>query len=476
MSLAALLSVVVGLLGADPARLERWSASPGTRLELARALSEADAPTLATGALVEALLLENGRPEDFGAALEAFPLSLDARPPVPASLVKLAAVPDLGLTDNQRALKAWLAGAAFLQAGDPVAATVQLQLVPPGTVVFPAARVLLGVAAVSGRSRDFTRAARDFQQAIEEADVSPHHRHDVVRQARRVALLGLGRVFYEVGTATGELQQLAVAQYYYRRLPLEAQEQVAGAFETAWVFLMAGEPQRALGAVHAARAPAVLHPAGPELRLVEAAAYQSLCRYAESRVALDELRHQYLAHLAPVTRLAAALDAEPGLDAAEVRARVRTLPVDVAALVLRHPAVRREARALEALRAEARRVGEAAPVAALAGRLEAVADVRLASGLRAAVRAVATDLARLDVAASELQIDVLEAQGERLEDAILAGASDETPPELRLPSMGQEWQRWAFDGTWYGDEITSFRSTLSAVCPADDAPKAGDTP
>lgn len=463
---AGLLAVlVVALGGSDPARLKAWAGTAaGTRVELARALSEADLPRLATGALSEALLLDREQPDQLAAALAMFPLSLTGDPPVPRVLGALAETPADALGVAEQSLHAFLVGQSLLAAGQPQAALSHLLRVAPGSPAYAPARYLAGVARITPPLEDLKAAGAHFREAIVEAETGEQAPVPVVQTARRLALLGLARLFYEAG-------DFEVALYYYRRLPPAAPERVQVAFESAWAHVLRGDMHRALGEVHGARAPAVRHPGRPELNLVAGAALMGLCQYERGRAELEQLERDYLAHL---PRLASAAEALRRIaDPEQARRLIEPdsgLHPRVRYLLLEQPAVRHalaEERALAAERARARGLIAAPALDRLGEALAAQQGRRVGAAIRAALETMVEDWTRLRAAHGELMIDLLEAQSTQLTSEIESGQVDRgPPPEARIPVMGQDWQRWQFEGHWWPDELGYYRSTLPSLCVA----------
>mgnify|MGYP007063641769 CR=1 FL=1 len=75
------------------------------------------------------------------------------------------------------------------------------------------------------------------------------------------------------------------------------------------------------------------------------------------------------------------------------------------------------------------------------------------------------DWTRLGESRSELMIDLLEEEETSIEEDIRSGRLQEkAPAEARIPTMGQDWQRWDFGGDWWPDELGYYRSALPSLC------------
>ncbi len=472
MSPLGALALVVGLWASDPGKLVDWARSPGTqsRVDLARALAEAELPRLSTAVLTEVLVLDRKKPQDVGRALAMYPISLRGDPPPARVLGALSAAPVGNMNEANRAIRQFIVGQALLAAGQPRAALAQLEQVAPGSPAYAPARFLMGVAWVTPPHADLQKAGLAFQEAIVEAETSPQRARSVVQDARRLSLLNLARLYHEVGK--GE-----VALYYYRRLPRSAPERVAAEFESAWVHLLRGDMHRALGAVHGARAPGARHPDRAELHLVAAAALMGLCQHDLGKAELERLKDAYLVHaktIGEAREQAAVADEKTVLG---LIGRSSSLPQTVVDTLLEQPAIRSAQAEADAIDAEMERLKriavnhrlDLAVVLARGEGLKQAARARLVSAIRDALAAKAEEWGRLEAAYDELVIDLLDHEAGELERQIRTGRDVEAiPAEAQAPALGEDWQRWEFTGEWWPDELGYFRSTLPSLCELRD--------
>ncbi len=456
--------ITVALFGVDANRLETVAVNGSTdRLELSIALSEAGLPHLATALLVEVLVLDRSDPVKVAKALRFYPLSLRGAPAPAQVLGALAESPDRSLDDAQRSVRAFLIGQAVLASGQPRRALTLLRQVSPGSVAYAPARFLIGVAQATPPLNDLKAAGLAFQQAIIEAETSPQAPRKVVGEARRLSLLNLARLYFEVSN-------IEVALYYYERLPRGSAEQVEAGFESAWAHLLRGDMHRALGELHGARAPSNAHPARAEMHMVAGAALLGLCHGAKGRVELDALENRYLVHLKALEAFAeeAARRRDPRWFTQQLGGG-STLPAPVRRSVLEQAAVVHALAEQAAVEEELRRVATSGlTLPAIDQRAEPLRQryaARVVVAVRQAAKALTADWKRLQDARAELMIDLLEAEGDQLEADIRAGTSDVPVPQAaRAPALGQDWQRWRFTGELWRDELGSHRSTLPSLC------------
>ena len=472
---AAGLAMVVALLGPAPDRLV--DALRGEdRLELGRGLAEAGLPRLSTALLTEVLVLERGQAERVAATLDLYPLSLRGEPPPTRILATLGGQPVAGLSARHRSTLAFLVGQSLLASGRRQAAIEQLQSVAPGTPCYAPARYLMGVASLRIPG-GLKTAGILFRQAVIEAETSHQSRVPVVREARRLALLGLARIHYEVN-------DLEVALYYYAQLPVGSPEAAEAEFESAWAHLHRGDLHRALGAVHGARTPG-LHPGRHELHLMAGAALLGLCQYDRGRAELELMDKLYLQPLTHLRREADdLLDGEPldllGSDSPLTRASL--------GLLRGQPEIQGAQAHLAALDEEAARLrhyaadGEVAATSLLprVEGLRAVGQARLRGAVTVATRRLLADQVRLTESKDFLMIDLLEEEGKALEAGIQAHRSGITvaakPREAKVLALGADWQRWSFDGELWPDEVGTYRSRLPSLCAVGaDAPQEETT-
>jgi hypothetical protein len=460
----ALLALVIALAGVDTGDLVAWARAPDADpIRLARALARADLPILSTATLTETLVLKRTDPVIVAAALDLYPLSLRGQPPVDHVFAGLAAQPTTGLSPRHAALRAFLIGQALLVDGQAVAALRHLARVAPGSPAYAPARYLMGVAHVTPPLDDLKAAATHLREAIVEAESSPQAPRGVVREARRLALLGLARLSFEVGNNE-------VALYYDQQLPRGAPERVEANFEAAWAHLLRGDMQRTLGAVYGARSPDQPHPLQSELHLLAGAALVGLCQVEHARAELDALKRDHTAHLPALVAAVAALDA--GAKPRTLLGAAGGLPEAARAALQADPRVARALAAEAALTVELARVEAIAADAAVdlsaLGRRGVALLSRDGARVHAAVRAAANDLiatwTRLDEAADALLVDLLEAEGETLEAAIRGRDDGGSARAGEVTVLGEDWQRWAVDTVWWPDELGTYRSTLPNRC------------
>jgi hypothetical protein len=462
-------AITVALLGGRADRLQTWAASAAQEpIELVRGLSEAELMHLAAAAAASTILTSRNHPERLGTALELYPLSLRGRPAPPLSFSQLADFPVEALSDQQRGVLRFLAGQALLAIGDPVAAIDQLRRTPPGSPAFAPARVLLGIAVLTPPFSDRVAAAAAFEAAIRETEDTSPAFAELQAESRRLATLQLARLAYDTG-------QFEVADYYYHLIPASAPERTEAAFESAWSLVLRGEMERALGAIHAARSPRLLHPDSLELEIVAAAAHLALCRFEEARVDLDAIERTAEVSVESVRRAAHAVS-EPGA-VAHLRRYLgdsERLSPPMREWLFRMPAVAAAIRDGDELMAERARLGGMGlppdgdhAIDGLVQGLSATYEARLDAALQAGLRRMLVTLDRAIAARSELMIDLLERQ-ERLLGQALAGHTLQPVIAAPAPALGENWQIWAFDGEVYTDELPWYRAESPAHCSEED--------
>ncbi len=471
-------ALVAGLFASDPSKLVQWASSPATqtRIDLARALAEAELPRLSTAVLAEVLILDRKKTQEVGRALRMYPLSLRGEPPPTRVLGALSATSSSGLNVGDRSVRHFLVGQALLSAHQPRKALPHLALVAPGSPAYSPARFLMGVAQVTPPMKDLQAAGLSFKQAIVEAETSPQGQRKVVQDARRMALLNLARLYHEVGRPE-------VALYYYQRLPRSSPERVEASFETAWVQLMRGDMHRALGAVHGARAPGTRHPDRAELHLVAAAALMGLCQHDHGKAELERLKSEYLAHLAAIQKASEASTVGDDRYMLGLVEAGSPLPAPVVAMLNEVPTIRSARTEADAVDAEMDRlrriaVDEGVQVTSVLARgegLKLAARARLVASVRQAIDATLTTWGRLDHAYDQLIIDLLDHQQFELERQIRTRSDAEAiPAEAQSPALGEDWQRWSFTGGWWHDELGYYRSTLPSLCAVRDVEMKSD--
>ena len=131
--------------------------------------------------------------------------------------------------------------------------------VPPGSSEAPSARYLSGLIAV--RNNDLENALALFQDALKEASKARKAgRTEYSDRVYRQSVLGIARVYYELGSRLGPespegakaLQQSAL---HFRMVPRFTSDWGDAIFERGWVHFQLGEFGKSLGSVHSLSAP-----------------------------------------------------------------------------------------------------------------------------------------------------------------------------------------------------------------------------
>jgi len=229
-------------------------------------------------------------------------------------------------------------------------------------------------------------------------------------------------------------RELAGAEAQYRGIAGDSALWPQSLRERAWTLLLLGRADEAMGATVSLRAPWFQSDDHAEARLLAATVLVRRCRWAEARETIDALASQ----------------------------EVPSVHDDAAAAVLagtREPAL--AAAAASPLVARVRSaLATAAADPSLSPRVAAIRQLgmRLAAG---ALRAAADDAREAKERALRLRYDAL--RGERA--AAEAGRAAKPPRPAPLVPLGDDEVAWRFDGTWWRDELGSYRYETADACP-----------
>ncbi len=218
--------------------------------------------------------------------------------------------------------------------------------------------------------------------------------------------------------------------------------------ERAWALLVLGEKSEALGATVSLSAPYFPAEDEAEARLLEATVLLSKCRYREARGLVAPLVRPIPPPLTETAALQAIDAATPPAGSAGARAFASPLVGRVSAALADRPA----SLAGQAWRAQIAELGAKLLMHAYAGEREA------ARGL--------TERA-LDVRYESL----------RSERKLLgAGYTIAEPRPPKLPPLSDDQVAWSFDGTYWRDELGTYRYAAGNACPETTAATRSSRP
>lgn len=341
----------------------------------------------------------------------------------------------------------------------------QLASIDARSAAYAPAQLWLGITRVrEGRSVPAVEAFRRVVQ-LGSQDRAKRPLADLARLSIARTLYSASLRLDENNSPVVEAPALSAAVAQYRLIEPESDVWLEAQHELAWAYFMAGDRQRALGALFSLDTPWFPDAYFPEAEVLGIAIYAAACDYdaAASEVARFEARH------APTLRGLQALLASHRDDAALVAylAAARDAPSSLAPEVARP--IRRALRDRSLVRAlaylgqldgEIARLGRAALPVEVSERLRIVRAVALANAggqARALLQQSIDELAEYLRVRVPILVPSLDADGR----------SEVVSEERRVRAESDAEIAWPFDGEYWRDELGTYRVSLPSRCGRD---------
>ncbi len=304
-----------------------------------------------------------------------------------------------------------------------------------------------------------------------------------------LAYLSMARTYYSASVRVDDVtnaptvdsSKLSAAVKYWNLVDDDSEYWLDALFEESWAYYMAGDYSHALGNVHTIEAPYFPKSYYPEGQVLKAVIYFSNCQFDDAQAISAKIQAKYK----PIYDELAALVAKypEGTDDALVKllldvrggsAKVAPHVKPVVELALGDRQLLRFLEYVKMLDEETARLGEMPADLRKSGLGSDIKDnVELARTL--AVQG-ATKLARerfqrnLDELAEQLRntdkivIDVLAAQRNQLEQALVDAQVSETESQRNIVVADAEHVVWPFKGEYWRDELGFYRQTITSKC------------
>jgi tetratricopeptide (TPR) repeat protein len=304
-----------------------------------------------------------------------------------------------------------------------------------------------------------------------------------------LAYLSMARTYYSASVRVDDVtnaptvdsSKLSAAVKYWNLVDDDSEYWLDALFEESWAYYMAGDYSHALGNVHTIEAPYFPKSYYPEGQVLKAVIYFSNCQFDDAQAISAKIQAKYK----PIYDELAALVAKypEGTDDALVKllldvragsAKVAPHVKPVVELALGDRQLLRFLEYVKMLDDETARLGEMPTDLRKSGLGSDIKDnVELARTL--AVQG-ATKLARerfqrnLDELAEQLRntdkivIDVLAAQRNQLEQALVDAQVSETESQRNIVVADSEHVVWPFKGEYWRDELGFYRQTITSKC------------
>lgn len=344
-----------------------------------------------------------------------------------------------------------------------------LDKVEEGAEDYPEALYLKGVAQLDQQGQTGA-ALRNFERAIVAGEQEPGGNEEILQ----LGYLALARVFYEVG-------YYDVALYYYQKIPSQSARNAEATFETAWTYFMKNDYKRALGTFHTLHSPYYEEWYFPDLYILESTVYLNLCQFDKSKEALAKFQEAYLdkqprleSFLQETTEPKTYWTALNGIYENDKPKAAEGLPEMFARAVLDDLAFYNIYGVIETLEKE--RAALKANVGALGeygqqvlGRVEQQLDTKVQEGgilVQQRLSEVNKELQDWDIRATQISFDIDSEEKTTLQKQLRNQDVEEAGPQkgTTLLIVADDFTPWPFEGEYWRDEVTNYRSRLRSQC------------
>jgi len=353
-------------------------------------------------------------------------------------------------------------------------AVKHLKQVDDGSDDYPESRYLMGVAQLDPAIDDKPAALRNFETAITAGEREKEANEEVLN----LAYLALARVFYEVGIYD-------VALYYYRKIPRSSSRHAEAMFEQAWTYFLKNDFKKALGTFHTLHSPYYEQWYFPDLYILESTVYLNLCKFDYSKRALAEFEDRYLdkrprlqTFLEETQQPKAYWDEITAAYEAGGIAESGALPKMFVSAVLNDLEFFNIYKVIQLLREERRALK--ANIDALGDfgqrvldRVNQQLDTKIQEGgilVQQKLTEIDQELKKWDLKATQISFDIDSEEKDELEQRLQNKESDRTVDGAgtTLLIVADDWQPWPFEGEYWFDEVSNYRSRQTSKCIEDE--------
>lgn len=453
-------------LDPDPTSNEWYEA----RFGLSKALYQQGILSGATTPLLEVLMAGAEKPhfEEAFAMLNELTRKIGYRPPILEELTR-SYVGDKSAT-FQNSFNYYM-GKFFFDYNRTDLAIEYLNKVEAKSKEYPSGLYLMGVAQLDPSVNDIGGALRNFERAILAAEAAQSEENDEVLQ---LGYLALARVFYEVGLYD-------VALYYYQKLPENSSKNASALFEQSWTYFLKNDHQRALGVFHTLNSPYFSQWYFPDLHILEATVYLNLCKFPQSLASMSAFQQKFL-DKRPLLQDYLQETSDPveywqmmtvAMEKGSKKS-TKTLPPIFVNAVLENVSFYNIYNVVEALHVEKRALEQ--NIAALGefgeevlGRVDEQLETKIQEGgimVQQRLSAVDQELQDWEIKAMQISFDIDSEERRQIQERLV------NPDYVQAKAAGgttmlivaDDWQPWPFEGEYWVDEVTNYRSRLRTEC------------
>ncbi len=339
------------------------------------------------------------------------------------------------------------------------------------------AQYLMGLIAFEDETSDKKTQITDASQAFQKAVLSAEKQGNNGLPVVDLSYLALARLAYE-------FEQFDAAIYYYKKISRNSPKLASAFYESGWAYFLKNDTSRALGTFEALHSPYFAHHFYPELWVLEATIYVNLCRYDEAEAAVKMFKDHILV-LGPPLRDFIKKNRKPEEYYASFVESVNKKSAAGLPRVLQSPVLenvefyniyqtikqieREEATVKQQLNALG---GFGQELLSRLGQLRQERVSEAGVVIQKTLRTVVKDLDLYTDKLDQLQIDVMTARQDKIDQQIAAGGDEEKAGQVversgSVAIAGSDVMIWPFEGEFWKDEIGAYRSFLKTQCPVE---------
>lgn len=361
-------------------------------------------------------------------------------------------------------------GKFFFDYGRGDLAIQYLDKVKKGAADYPEALYLKGVAQLGQQKQG--AALKNFESAIVAGEREPGGNQEILQ----LGYLAMARVFYEVG-------YYDVALYYYQKVPGNSARNATATFETAWTYFMKNDFKRALGTFQTLHSPYYDQWYFPDLYILESTVYLNLCKFDDSKKALAKFQRDYLdkrplleKYLQETTEPKDYWTAITGIYQEDTPKAAEGLPPMFANAVLDelsfyniYGVIQTLKRERSALKQNVSALGEFGQQ--VLDRVNQQLDTKIQEGgilVQQKLSEINKELQDWEIKATQISFDIDSEEKDQLEAKLRnRGESNQGPQKgTTLLIVADDFTPWPFEGEYWLDEVTNYRSRLHSQCAA----------
>lgn len=352
-----------------------------------------------------------------------------------------------------------------------------LGAVTPRCVDHAKAQYLKGLVEI--RNQLYKSAVQSFQSAIVSTEENQSN-----KEVSDLAYMALARIAAEVANWDGAI-------YYYRKVPKGSYKAAQALYESGWVYFQKGDASRALGTFQTLHSPYFKNNFYPELWILEATVYMTLCRFVYAQEALVMFERQVLPLGTPLKQFLLKTtrpeEYYKAIVATVAGKKTYGLPPEVLPAVLSNVEFYNLYQTVKQIEAELKKVtasqaklgGFGADLAKNLARLQQERVRELGIRIQRILKETEASLTEYGKKLNEVRIDLedlyLDQQKRKLRD-LAAGREEKKVAKGEEGGssaiVGSDSWEWPFEGEYWADEIGYHRAFVTEICPvdADDAP------